>query len=371
MARITIVNQRLFASPQARKQKRFNTVFSALVLSLLVAGVWVSPWRGFVQEGFQKIYNRFRLRQLGQVVPATYGGYVVNQHQADVANTIIRTGIEVGASEADIKVALMTALAESDLQALDHGDLDSINAFQQRPSQDWPETLDTEVAAQAFFKGHGTNPGLFDIKDRSLKDPGDLAQEVQRSAYPERYGLFEHVADELVIAARKPTEKSLSLADVAVDALAAGDRGFGEQAFPLMGKTMGSTNVTSEFGWRYGGGKRDSGDRNFHQGIDLACAYGEPLAAVETGIVEHVDTDPDGYGAYAIALIARDGTEFRYGHVQKRLVSNATLVTAGTPVAECGSEGNSSGPHLHFEMWTSSGNQPINPRSYLEFLGPG
>ena len=366
MARITIVNQRLFASPQARKQRRFNTVFSALVLSLLVTGVWFSPWGDYVWQGIRYVQSRIRLRQLGRVVPATYGGYVVSQHQADVANAIIRTGIEVGASEYDIKVALMTALAESDLRELDYGDLDSINAFQQRPSQDWPNTVDTATAAQAFFEGHGTNIGLLEIKDRPRKDPGALAQEVQRSAYPERYGEFEHIADELVVAARKPTEKSLSLAEVAMGALS--DRP-GEQVFPIKGKTMGSAQVTSEFGWRYGGGKRASSDRNFHQGIDLACAYGEPLAAVETGVIDHVNTDPDGYGAYAIALIAPDGTEFLYGHVQKRLVQNGTLVTAGTPVAECGSEGNSSGPHLHFEMW--SGSQPINPRSYLESLGPG
>jgi len=366
MARITIVNQRLFASPQAQKQQRSKAVLSALVLSLLVTGLWVSPWGPMLWQGIRHLQGQVRLRQIGRVVPATYSGYMLNQHQADVANTIIRAGIEAGASEYDIKIALMTALAESDLQALSYGDLDSQNAFQQRPSQDWPDTVDTLTAAQAFFKGHGTNLGLLDIKNRPQKDAGALAQEVQRSAYPERYGEFEQVAEDIVISARKPTEKALSLTDVAVNALDPRPR---DRAFPIKGKTMASSEVTSEFGWRYGGGKRDTGERNFHQGIDLACAYGEPITAVESGVVEHVDTDPDGYGSYAIALITPDGTEFLYGHVQKRLVQNGDWVEPGALVAECGSEGNSSGPHLHFEMW--QGSQPINPRDYLELLSPG
>ncbi|MGF1515292.1 MAG: M23 family metallopeptidase [Elainellaceae cyanobacterium] len=366
MARITIVNQRLFSSPKVRRQQRFSAVLSAIVLALLVVGLWASPWGDSAWQGVRHLYAKIRLRQIGRVVPGTYSGYTLSQHQADVANTIVRAGIVAGASEYDIKVALMTALAESDLRALDYGDLDSRNAFQQRPSQDWPDTTDTFTAAQAFFKGHGTNIGLLDIRDRLRRDAGSLAQEVQRSAYPERYGEFEQVAEALVLTARKPTEESQSLTDVALSALSARP---GKQAFPLKGKTLASTGVTSEFGWRYGGGGRDSGDRNFHQGIDLACAYGEPVTAVEAGVVEHVDTDPDGYGAQAIALIARDGTEFLYGHVQKRLVKNGELVSAGAIVAECGSEGNSSGPHLHFEMW--SGSQPQNPRGYLETLGPG
>ncbi|MGB3614043.1 MAG: M23 family metallopeptidase [Elainellaceae cyanobacterium] len=365
MARITIVNQRLFASPQAQKQQRSKAVLSALVLSLLVTGLWISPWGPMLWQSIRRLHGQIRLRQVGRVVPATYSGYMLNQHQADVANTIIRAGIEVGASEYDIKVALMTALAESDLQELSYGDLDSQNAFQQRPSQDWPDTVDTLTAAQAFFQGHGTNIGLLDIKDRIQKDAGMLAQEVQRSAYPERYGEFEQVAEEIVISARKPTEESLSLTDVAVNALSSRP---GKQVFPLKGKTMASAEVTSEFGWRYGGSKRDADTKNFHQGIDLACAYGEPITAVESGVVEHVNTDPDGYGSQAIALIAEDGTEFVYGHVQKRLVQNGVVVVPGALVAECGSEGNSSGPHLHFEIW--QGSQPINPRDYLEALGP-
>ncbi len=365
MARITIVNQRLFSSPRARRQRRFSTGLSTLIMAILLVGLWFSPWRDSAWQSVRHLYGQLRLRHLGRVVPGTYSGYTLTQHQADVANAIIRAGISAGASEYDIKVALMTALAESDLRALDYGDLDSINAFQQRPSQDWPDTTDTFTAARAFFDGHGTNIGLLDIRDRLRRDAGSLAQEVQRSAYPERYGEFEQVAEEIVFTARKPLEETRSLTDVALSALNARPE---EQVFPLKGKTIASSEVTSEFGWRYGGGRREGSERNFHQGIDLACAYGEPVTAVEAGVVEHVNSDPDGYGAQAIALIARDGTEFLYGHIQKRLVQNGELVNAGAIVAECGSEGNSSGPHLHFEMWY--GSQPKNPRGYLEGLGP-
>ncbi|NYE44867.1 peptidase M23 [Streptomyces fulvorobeus] len=99
-------------------------------------------------------------------------------------------------------IALMTALQESGLQNINHGHLDSLGLFQQRPSQGWgtpAEITNPPHSAGLFFGGNpGRPPGLVDVPKWQLMDPGVAAQRVQRSAYPGLYitrrGQAEQVA---------------------------------------------------------------------------------------------------------------------------------------------------------------------------------
>lgn len=88
-------------------------------------------------------------------------------------------------------IAFMTALQESGLQNLNHGDRDSLGLFQQRPSQGWgtpTEITNPPRSAGLFFGGNpGRPPGLVDIPVWQMLEPGRAAQSVQRSAHPELY----------------------------------------------------------------------------------------------------------------------------------------------------------------------------------------
>ncbi|MEB3360138.1 MAG: peptidoglycan DD-metalloendopeptidase family protein [Synechococcales bacterium] len=144
----------------------------------------------------------------------------------------------------------------------------------------------------------------------------------------------------------------------------------GDRAFPLAGRSM-DADTTSPFGWRNGGGKRAASERNFHNGHDLACNIGEPLLAVEAGRVEHF-SDTSGVGPYAVRLVAEDGGKWIYGHNERHLVSDGAEVQAGQPIAECGTRGNSSGPHLHIEYYPPGANgEAVDPAPILREIEAG
>lgn len=99
------------------------------------------------------------------------------------ARLIAQVGRQMGAPDSAIQIALATALVESNLRNVNHGDRDSLGLFQQRPSQGWgsPEqVMDPTYAATQFYTR------LLGIDWQSMS-PGAAAQAVQRSAFPGRY----------------------------------------------------------------------------------------------------------------------------------------------------------------------------------------
>lgn len=89
-----------------------------------------------------------------------------------------------------------------------------------------------------------------------------------------------------------------------------------------------------------------------HEGIDIAGASGTPIYAAAAGKVIKAGWDDWGLGN-AISIGHRDGRVTVYGHNRRVLVSKGQEVKQGQIVAEMGSTGNSSGPHLHFEIHTN------------------
>ncbi len=123
--------------------------------------------------------------------------------QIDNARTIIAVGRGAELSDDAITIALMTAMQESSLRNLDHGDRDSLGLFQQRPSQGWgtaDQVQDPVWAAKAFYgvNPEVANPGLAHIRDWESMSPTEAAQAVQRSAYPDAYAQWEGLALELL-----------------------------------------------------------------------------------------------------------------------------------------------------------------------------
>jgi murein DD-endopeptidase MepM/ murein hydrolase activator NlpD len=114
---------------------------------------------------------------------------------------------------------------------------------------------------------------------------------------------------------------------------------------------------TSNFGYRWG---------VLHAGIDLANSIGTPILAVTDGVV--IDAGPaSGYGML-VKLRHADGTVTLYGHVNTTLVSVGQRVMAGDQIATMGNRGNSTGPHLHFEV-LQGGTERIDPVPWLAKRG--
>jgi murein DD-endopeptidase MepM/ murein hydrolase activator NlpD len=102
--------------------------------------------------------------------------------------------------------------------------------------------------------------------------------------------------------------------------------------------------VTSPFGWR---SDPFTGRAQFHAGTDIRMAYGHDVQAVAPGRVVSVG-ERSGYGLMVV-VDHGDGLETRYAHLSAASVKEGDVVEAGEVVAQSGSSGRSTGPHLHLE----------------------
>ena len=108
----------------------------------------------------------------------------------------------------------------------------------------------------------------------------------------------------------------------------------------------GYTYVSSGYGWR-----TLYGQSNFHAGIDIAGSgiYGKAVIASNSGTVSTVVYSSVGYGNYII-LDHGGGYMTLYGHLSSIFVSQGETMKQGDAIGAVGSTGNSTGPHLHFEI---------------------
>jgi murein DD-endopeptidase MepM/ murein hydrolase activator NlpD len=106
---------------------------------------------------------------------------------------------------------------------------------------------------------------------------------------------------------------------------------------------------------------------HFHSGIDLAGPLGTPIYAATSGTAI-VRRERGGYGLYI--LLTRDPQlSTLYGHLDWPLVQAGDVVAAGQAIALMGSTGNSTGPHLHFEVRIAG--VPVDPLPLLHNLKGG
>lgn len=120
-----------------------------------------------------------------------------------------------------------------------------------------------------------------------------------------------------------------------------------------------SGDITSGFGYRsspWGWG------REFHPGIDIADSWGTPIFATADGTVVFADWD-GGYGK--IVLIDHgNGIQTAYAHTATMLVTVGQKVSKGQHIADIGSTGASTGPHVHYEV--RIGGERVNPLDYVQ-----
>jgi len=115
---------------------------------------------------------------------------------------------------------------------------------------------------------------------------------------------------------------------------------------------------SSSFGWRL---DPFNGHKAFHEGLDFTATIGTPIYAAARGIVSAAEQTPD-YGKI-VKIDHGLGVETRYAHASLLLVHAGDRVEKGQKIAEVGSSGRSTGPHLHYEI-RLDGN-PLDPRKYL------
>lgn len=104
--------------------------------------------------------------------------------------------------------------------------------------------------------------------------------------------------------------------------------------------------VTSPFGWRI---HPISGTWKFHSGVDLGYEYGAYIGAVFDGQVVSVGDFGDGYGNQVMLYHPAIDAYTRYAHCSVIHVVQGQTVIAGQAIAQVGSTGYSTGPHLHLE----------------------
>lgn len=110
-----------------------------------------------------------------------------------------------------------------------------------------------------------------------------------------------------------------------------------------------------------------------HSGQDFAVPVGTPVKAAHSGVV--VKAGPNGGGdgpAYGNAIVIKhaNGTYSQYAHLSKINVGIGKTVKTGQVIAKSGNTGNSSGPHLHFEIRTTPNyGSAVNPAAFLRSEG--
>ena len=165
---------------------------------------------------------------------------------------------------------------------------------------------------------------------------------------------------ELVLPGATPAP--VAAAGIAVASRGGGDRSSSSSSSPPPSGGGGSESglyiwpvrgpVTSGFGPRWGA---------FHSGIDIGVPYGVPIAASRGGTVIRAGWRGD-YG-YAVEISHGGGVSTLYGHMSQILVNVGQRVGQGDTIGKVGSTGNSTGPHVHFEVRINGSR--VNPIGYL------
>ena len=127
------------------------------------------------------------------------------------------------------------------------------------------------------------------------------------------------------------------------------------------------SRISSEYGWRK---NPVTGVNKLHAGTDFAAPGGTPIYAAASGYVQVAGWSSGGYGTYVIIYHGKmsDGNQYStlYGHMRSVATSAGKYVQQGEIIGYVGSTGNSTGNHLHLEVWKGGSKaNAVNPRGYI------
>ena len=195
----------LAVAAQVAKRKLFQRLVRVLLVTapFVVAGlVCVGLLLLMLYTSSQKS-NSADLANNGcvSVAPATQTSITdLDRQQLVNAQTIVAVGRQAKVPAYGWVVAVATAMQESGLRNLDHGDRDSLGLFQQRAA--WgsnAQRMDAATSARMFYTGgHDAADGLLQIQGWESMPVATAAQAVQRSAFPDAYAKWQHLAEQVV-----------------------------------------------------------------------------------------------------------------------------------------------------------------------------
>ncbi|MGC5308662.1 M23 family metallopeptidase [Micromonospora zamorensis] len=300
------------------------------------------------------------------------------------AAIIIQVGQELGVPSRGWVIALATAMQESALRNLANSDVpeslalphegvgadhDSLGLFQQRPG--WgsvAERMTPSYTARKFYEK------LVKVRSWQRRPLTVVAQQVQISAYPDAYAKHEELASKIVDALAGGAARTVEINGKAVcDAAERGEIAASGWTAPVPGDVGSGFRTAS---------------RPSHNGVDIGAAKGTEIRAAATGRVLVARCDPDNRGrrdcdvdgypdkggcGWYVDLLHAGGYITRYCHmVVQPNVNQDQIVAAGEVIGKVGSSGNSSGPHLHFEVHVGNNRHSsgaINPVPFMRARG--
>lgn len=303
--------------------------------------------------------------------------YTLNKTQLTWAAKIIGASLKIqnAANRTVIRIALITSIVESVLYMYantthypetagyphdrDGSDSDSVGLFQQRPAAGWgtpKQCMTVDYSVNAFINGTANNRGLFGVPNWRTLSPGQAAQAVQVSAFPDRYDQQVPVANRLMDVLLKEDSSG-----------SGGSGGAWQWPFKYSQWVIltGPIAPLAQYGMRV---NPVTGVRRLHAGLDFGVGgiNGKPIPAAAAGTV----TEAGYNGAMGNHVIIDHGNGFvtRYFHmIATPSVVAGQKVTKGQTLGNVGSTGLSTGPHLHWE--TIVNGQPQNPRDFMKARG--
>jgi murein DD-endopeptidase MepM/ murein hydrolase activator NlpD len=211
----------------------------------------------------------------------------------------------------------------------------------------------TTVRVKLLVLRAGKRIRTIDLGDRSTGRRHSIALTGREGG-----GRFPEGALQLRLTARDPRGRGLRASS---RASATGSLAFYWHRFPLLGDFSYGGD-----GSRFGAGRPG----HVHQGQDLSAAPGTPVVAPRGGVVRTVAYQAGGAGHYVVLEASGENRTYVFMHLLDGSVRvrEGERVATGQRLADVGSTGSSSGPHLHFEIWAGAwqaGGRPLDPLPYL------
>ena len=253
-------------------------------------------------------------------------------------------------------VAQLESLFEQERKALEKAGQESeaqLDAFAGRVGAMQAEILRLNALGERLVEMAELDAEEFDFENPPpVGGPEDIWETTNQTSLAELAGELTDMLG--LISDRKRKLKQLERAIMEID--------LKEHATPS-GWPVRSGYITSKFGYRKHPIRRKI---HFHTGVDFASKRGTPVLATADGVVVYSGWK-SGYGRL-IEVRHMDGLVTRYAHNQKNLVKQGEMVKKGQTIAELGSSGRSTGPHVHFEVHKDG--EAVNPLHYVDTEQP-